>query len=72
MVQIIRCKCGNVFAASREPECYSSADWQKNMRDYIKQGCTVEMVEESTWQFQKCVCDKVNNTKATTNQLELF
>ncbi len=72
MVQIIKCKCGNVFAASTEPECYSDSEWQKNLRNYIKEGCTVEMVEESTWQFQKCVCNKVENSKPITNQLGLF
>lgn len=70
MVQIIKCKCGKIFAAAAEPHCYVDAEWQKDMRKYVKKGCVVEMVENGDWKFENCVCDK--QSKKDPNQLELF
>ncbi len=38
MIQVIKCKCGSIFAAAAEPHCYSDAEWQREMRKYIKKG----------------------------------
>lgn len=57
MIQVIKCPCGKIFAACCEPECYSDAEWQKNMRGYVKKGCKPEMIEHgSGWEFEKCTC----------------
>jgi hypothetical protein len=70
MVQIIKCKCGNIIAAAAEPHCYADAEWQKDMRKYVKKGYTVEMMENgSGWKFESCVC---KSKKKNPNQLELF
>jgi hypothetical protein len=79
--QIIKCHCGNVFAACTEPECFTDKDWQKDVRSYVKGGCTVETVStaELKEMFGVCNCehDKTGKKKATIepkseNQLELF
>jgi hypothetical protein len=65
--QIVRCHCGNVFAACTEPECYTDIDWQRDVRKYIKGGCTVETVtsEEVKEAFASgsCKCDKTGKKK---------
>lgn len=44
MIQTIKYKCcGKIFAACREPECYTDADWLKNLKQYVQKGHTVEM-----------------------------
>ena len=58
LIQIIKCKCGKTFAACCEPECYTDKDWQKELRDYVKNGCTVEMVESGNWEMESCTCKK--------------
>ncbi len=61
--QVIKCKCGKVFAACREPECYTEKDWMKDMRKYVIDGCTVDMVNTNEFQFENCVCDKSASVK---------
>lgn len=56
MIQVTKCPCGKVFAACREPECYSDSDYQMETIKYLKNGCTVQMVESSEWEFEKCTC----------------
>lgn len=60
MVQVTKCPCGKIFAACREPECYTNSDYQKNTRAYIKKGCTVSMVENGKWEFEECTCKNMN------------
>lgn len=72
MIQIIKCKCGKVFAAATEPHCYVDVEWQRDMRKYIKRGCSVEMVNNHEWKFEECVCEKKEKNKKNSNQLELF
>ena len=71
MIQVIKCKCGKIFSACSEPECYTDEDYQKNLREDIKRGCTVEMVENGTWFFEKCTCENTT-TEIDKNQLSLF
>ena len=71
MIQVIKCKCGSIFAAAAEPNCYSDAEWQREMRKYIKKGCTVEMTNNHEWKFEHCTCEKPSKKK-DKNQLSLF
>lgn len=69
--QCISCPCGKMFAACLEPECYSDADWQKDMRNYVKKGCSVSMTDEPiAGKFEKCTCP--NMKPQTVKQPELF
>ena len=58
-VQIIKCPCGEKFAACRVPECYEDAEWQRNMRAYVKKGCTVEVADKLN-NFGNCTCKNMN------------
>lgn len=72
MVQVIRCSCGVIFAGCVEPYCYKDTEWQRNMRRYVKQGCTVEM-QGNDVQLGQCTCKrKTKKTKGDPNQLTLF
>lgn len=57
-VRVIRCKCGNPFAFCCEPECYTDKDWQKDVRHYVRAGCTVDTVEAGEVKVSKCPCKK--------------
>lgn len=70
-IQIIKCKCGKTFAACAEPMCYEDAEWQKEMRAYVKKGCTVSVVEAGTWQFESCVCNEKGKDLAPQLQLAI-
>lgn len=72
MVQCINCPCGKTFAAAAEPHCYKDADWQKEMRNYVKKGCTVKMAEQQSWEFEKCTCPNMKPVKINEEQLSLF
>lgn len=67
LIQVIKCKCGKTFAACCEPECYTDKDWQKDVRNYVKKGCTVEMREAGQWNFERCTC-----VKQEEKELSLF
>jgi hypothetical protein len=62
-VQIINCLCGATIAACRVPECYEDAEWQKNMRKYVRKGYTVEIHENSNWKFGGCTCPPKENKR---------
>jgi hypothetical protein len=72
-IQIIRCKCGKPFAACREPECYTEKEWMKDLRKYVQEGCTVEMIDSGVGNLslEKCVCVKAEKN-INPNQIELF
>lgn len=54
-IQVIKYGCcGKVFAAAREPHCYTDKDWQKDLRKYVADGCKVEIVDN--FEFGKCEC----------------
>ena len=58
MIQVVKYKCcGSGFAACVEPECYTNKDWLKNLKQYVKEGHKVEMVESFT--FEICKCNEV-------------
>lgn len=63
MVQIVKCSHGKIFAACIAPECYTDSNWLKELKKYIKGGCTVEMTESKDWRFEKCECDKRKKSK---------
>lgn len=73
MVQIIKCKCGAVFAGCLEPECYIDKDWLDSLRDYVEyRKCTVHMVESKNIQFTSCTCKKNKREQIKTTQLKLY
>jgi len=55
--QVIKCKCGKVFAMCRVPECYQDSDWMKDVRKYVKKGCIIEVGESKDYNFEKCICE---------------
>lgn len=71
-VQCIKCSCGSVFAACWEPECYEGAEWQKNAREYIKEGCTVTLENSGEWKFEnhKEDCERNNKKKSKKSILQ--
>jgi hypothetical protein len=72
-VQIISCSnCDAVFAACVEPECYSDAEWQKQLRKYVNRGEKVNLVDSGSWKFTRCECNKKTKKKSNPNQLKLF
>lgn len=68
--QVIKCKCGNVFAACVEPHCYTDSDWQRDLRKYVKQGNLVELVDCSSFNFEECKCKEIE--EANSSQVSLF
>lgn len=78
--QIVICRCGNAFAICRAPECYTDRDWQKDVRRYIKGGCTVETLNTKEavekYSLGNCTCNKTKASKEQPKeiekQLELF
>jgi DTW domain-containing protein YfiP len=72
MIQVTKCPCGKIFAACREPECYTEADYQRDTRKYIAKGCTVEMVENGTWKFEQCTCQNMKPVVSDDSQTSLF
>lgn len=62
MIQIIKYKCcGKIFAASREPECYTEKEWLKDLKKYVERGDKVEMIHSGQGlQFNRCQCQKDN------------
>lgn len=67
--QVVICKCGSKFAACVEPNCYTQKEWLKDLRKYVQEGCTVEMIEATEFKFERCKCEK---EKIDVNQTELF
>jgi len=67
--QVIICKCGSVFAACIVPECYLDIDWQKDLRQYVKEGCDVKIMEAKKFSLEKCKCKEVS---LENNQLKLL
>lgn len=57
-IQAIFCKCGKMFAASREPYCYKDADWLSNLSQYIANGCTIKMLNiNDNLKIDNCICE---------------
>ena len=72
MIQVLKCKCGEVFAACQEPMCYTEKDWLKDLTKTLKEGGTIAMVEQGNWNFGKCKCDEIKKAKDLETQPELF
>jgi hypothetical protein len=67
--QVIKYKCcGKVYAACMEPRCYTNKDWLKDIKKAVKDGDKIEMLDTSSFQMDKCTCNK----EPITNQLDLF
>lgn len=67
--QVIICKCGVMFAASVEPHCYTELVWQRDLRKYVKAGCTVDLIYTDLVKFEQCKCNK---TEVDELQEKLF
>lgn len=69
MIQTIRRSCCNtLFAACVEPYCYTDEDWTKSVKDYVLNGCKVEMIESGNgFSFEKCTCEE-NQIKLQLNE----
>ena len=66
MIQTIKYACcDNIFAACREPECYTESSWLKDIKKYAKQGCKIELVESCV--FGVCKCKKSKTKKEEPN-----
>ena len=62
MVQVIKYSCcEKIFAACREPECYSDPAWLKSIKRSALQGDTIELLESGNVQFGLCECKKKNS-----------
>ncbi len=62
MIQVIKYKCCDaIFAACVEPDCYIEENWLKDLKQYVKQGYRVEMVEN--FKFKKCNCENTIDKK---------
>ena len=71
--QIIRCKCKAIIAACTVPECYMDAEWQKDMRKYVKQGCSVELINcDKSWTVSKCKCKEIKAAQKEVTEPTLF
>lgn len=72
MIQVTKCPCGKIFAGCAEPHCYSDKEYQRDTRNYLKKGCTVEMIEsgKGNWKLEKCTCP--NMKPISKEQLPLF
>lgn len=57
-VQVIRCKCGAIFAGCIVPECYMDNEWLKDVKKYAIKGNVIEVINSDTFKFQECTCGK--------------
>lgn len=55
--QVIKCKCGSIYAGCVEPECYFDAAWIKSMQKALKKGHIIDMINNKDFEFQKCKCE---------------
>jgi len=72
-IQAITCKCAAVFAVARVPFCYEDAEWQRDMRKHVKQGCTVDLIDSDDFNgFQDCVCKELEAKNKRVDEPTLF
>ena len=69
MIQVIKCKCGRIFASCQEPECWTDEEWQQDVRENVIKGNSIEMVKQGEWKFESCVCG--NKEEGDPLQLEI-
>lgn len=71
-IQCISCNGGKVFAACRVPECYTDAEWMKELRNYVsKKGCTVSVVDTGSFSFDSCECKVSKECKLKIHPTQL-
>jgi hypothetical protein len=55
--QVLKWKCcGEVYAVCIEPHCYTSRDWLKDVRQAVKDGDGIEMVDIADAKLSSCKC----------------
>ena len=58
-IQVIKYKCcGGVFAACVEPHCYTDKEWVRELRKYVNEGCTVDLINRGELVWGECKCEK--------------
>lgn len=71
LAQIARCRCGSIIGACVAPYCYEDKEWQKDLRNFIKQGCTTEYLPcDSSWRLGLCECALFTNKNVRDAFLE--
>lgn len=70
MAEIIKCKCGNTFAACAVG--YQDEEWRESLREYIQGGCTVEFIKTENLDLGCCDCPKTPEQHRDRSQLKLF
>lgn len=54
-VQVLRWKCcDEIYAMCIEPHCYTSKDWQKDLKLAVKDGDRIEMVDLKDAKLGNC------------------
>lgn len=70
--QVIKCKCGSIFAACCVPECYTTSDWIKDLKKYVKAGFEVDMLNIGSFSLAKCTCGESVVESVDKDQLNMF
>lgn len=70
--QVIKCKCGSIFAACYAPECYEDSDWIKDLKKYVNAGFEVDLLTIGSFQLNKCLCGEVKTEPENKAQLNMF
>ena len=64
LVQVVSCGvCGSTFLGCAEPYCYTDEDYHAELRGYVKDGCTVKMMDAKDFKFQSCKCNKTETNE---------
>lgn len=69
LIEEIKCKCGNVFAACVDG--HQDNEWRKERREYVLGGCSVSFTDTPT-PLGHCDCPKTPKQIMERVQLELF
>lgn len=56
MIQVLYCKCGALYAACSEPDCYTDSSWLNSLPKVIENGGKIEMEEREKVKFTECDC----------------
>lgn len=69
--EIIKCRCGVVFAACVEG--HQDKEWDDSKREYLAAGCTREIVPSNSFRLGSCDCEKTEQPQqGGLSQLSLF
>ena len=63
--QAVFCKCKSLVAACMAPHCFEDREWQKDIRQFSKDGYEIKMVDPEEVRLTLSAC------KCESNQSEL-